>query len=89
MKSFDELIGEKGGKVPYPRYEAVYTCLDADIRKARDEIIDLEWAETDDWKLLHNKRLWLQYLMGERRRGMTKRMVGTRQVMEINYEKAQ
>jgi len=83
MTAFDEILAERGMKTPYPRVEPVYSDIDADIRKARDEIIDIEWSDGKDWKLLHNKRLWLQYLMGEKKRGLTRRVVGLQAVKEI------
>lgn len=83
MTTFDEILAERGMETPYPRVEPVYSDIDADIRKARDEIIDIEWSDEKDWKMLHNKRLWLQYLMGERSRGITRRIVGLQAVKEI------
>ena len=39
-----------------------------------------------NYKLIHNKRLFLQYLMGEKRRGLTRRIVGLQAVKEITYD---
>ena len=36
--------------------------------------------------LIHNKRLFLQYLMGEKKRGLTRRIVGLQAVKEITYD---
>ena len=87
VDSFDEILAERGMETPYPRIVPVYSDIDADIRKARDEIIDLEWSGEDNYKLMNNKRLWLQYLMGEKKRGLTRRVVGLQAVKEITDER--
>ena len=87
VDSFDEILAERGMTTPYPRIVPVYSDIDADIRKARDEIIDLEWSGEDNYKLMNNKRLWLQYLMGEKKRGLTRRVVGLQAVKEITDER--
>lgn len=81
--TFDEILVERGMATPYPRVEPVYSDIDADIRKARDAIIDLEWSGSDNYRMMNNKRLWLQYLMGEKKRGLTRRVVGLQAVKEI------
>ena len=88
MTAFDEILAERGMETPYPRIVPVYSDIDADIRKARDEIIDLEWSGEDNYKLMNNKRLWLQYLMGEKKRGLTRRVVGLQAVREITDERS-
>ena len=82
-KHFDELLAERGMETPYPRVEPVYSDIDADIRRARDDLIDAEWSSEPNYKLIHNKRLFLQYLMGEKKRGLTRRIVGLQAVKEI------
>ena len=85
-KHFDELLAERGMETPYPRMEPVYSDIDADIRRARDDLIDAEWANEPNYKLIYNKRLFLKYLMGEKRRGLTRRIVGLQAVKEITNE---
>ena len=85
-KHFDELLAERGMETPYPRVEPVYSDIDADIRRAKDDLIDAEWSSEPNYKLIHNKRLFLQYLMEEKRRGLTRRIVGLQAVKEITYD---
>ena len=85
-KHFDELLAERGMETPYPRVEPVYSDIDADIRRARDDLIDAEWSSEPNYKLIHNKRLFLQYLMGEKKRGLTRRIVGLQAIKEITYD---
>ena len=86
--TFDEILAERGMKTPYPRVEPVYSDIDADIRRARDDLIDAEWSSEPNYKLINNKRLFLQYLIGEKKRGLTRRVVGLQAVREITDERS-
>ncbi len=84
-KHFDELLAERGMKAPYPRIEAKHEDINALIRKAKESLADAEWDDCN-YKLLTNKRAWLQFLLMEKRRGVERFVVGLEPVKEITYE---
>ena len=69
MKHFDELLVERGLEAPYPRIEAKHEDINVLIRKAKESLADAEWNDCN-YKLLTNKRAWLQFLLMEKRRGV-------------------
>ena len=82
---FDELLAERGMKTPYPRIEAKHEDINVLIRKAKESLADAEWNDCN-YKLLTNKRAWLQFLLMEKRRGIERFIVGLEPRREITNE---
>lgn len=84
MKHFDELLVEGGYRAPAPICKPVYEDINVMIRKAKEGLADAEWNDCN-YKMLTNKRAWLQFLLMEKRRGIERFVVGLEPRKEIGY----
>ena len=80
-KHFDEIIRDKGGKMPYPVMEEWHMNVNDAIREMRAEMTELEW--NGEHEAVQRKMPWFRFLQGEKKRGIVRIRMGYRPVREL------